>query len=306
MKRALVTGGSGFIGSQVLVPLTAMGFEVHAVSRSARGTGVPGVHWHAADLLTAGEPGRLVRELRPTHLLHLAWVTEHGAFWQAPENALWRDASTELIGQFAAAGGRRFVGAGSCVEYDLSQGLPVAENGATSDELPYARAKLETLHALQAAGREHEALSTAWGRVFHVYGPGEHPARLIPSLIIPLLQGRDAVLRSPGLRRDFLHVTDLAMAFAGLLDSQLEGAVNLSSGQAVSLEEIANIILELAPTNGMLRVEPGDPGPLAVETVVGNCSRLARELRWTPTVELRDGLAQVISWWQKEMGTAST
>ena len=89
MKRVLVTGASGFIGRQTLAPLVRHGFEVHAVARHASGATMDGVVWHEADLLGPATAETLVVTVRPTHLLHLAWISEHGRYWQCPENLDW-------------------------------------------------------------------------------------------------------------------------------------------------------------------------------------------------------------------------
>ena len=60
----------------------------------------------------------LIEEVRPSHLLHFAWETRHGYFWQAPENQIWAEATVDLARAFKDAGGRRAVFAGSCAEYD--------------------------------------------------------------------------------------------------------------------------------------------------------------------------------------------
>ena len=87
----------------------------------------PGVHLVSCDLLAPGAAERLVAETQPTHLLHLAWYTEHGSFWNSPENLAWLAASVQLVGAFTAAGGRRAVVAGSCAEYDWSGPQPCSE-----------------------------------------------------------------------------------------------------------------------------------------------------------------------------------
>ena len=92
-ERVLVTGASGFVGRMVLAPLAGRGFEVHAVSRRPPAGGAT---WHQADLLDGAEQHRLLRDIRPTLLVHAAWYVEHGRFWTAPENADWLEASAAL------------------------------------------------------------------------------------------------------------------------------------------------------------------------------------------------------------------
>ena len=149
-------------------------------------------------------------EVEPTHLLHLAWNAEPGRYWTTPENLAWVQASLALYRAFAAGGGRRAVFAGTCAEYDWSRAAVCRE-----DETPlapatlYGAAKQGLGSTLCAHGAEHGP-STAWGRVFFLYGPREHPQRLVPAVVRGLL-ARERVAVTHGRQvRDFMHVADVA------------------------------------------------------------------------------------------------
>ena len=291
MKRVLVTGASGFIGRHALAPLAARGYEVHAAARTP-GSGP--AQWHAVDLLDGDAARVLLARVRPTHLLHFAWYAEHGKFWTAPENRAWVDASRELLDAFDACGGERFVGAGSCAEYDWSAGhcvenatplAPATLYGQCKDEF---RRELETFASIRG-------ISWAWGRVFHLYGPGEHPQRLAASVIHALRRGEPANCSAGEQLRDFLHVADLAAAFAALLDSAVQGPVNIASGVPIAIKDLVNEIgAQLRRPDlvrlGALPTRPGDPPRLTADV-----DRLAREVGWTPPRDLRAGLADTLA-----------
>ena len=284
MKRVLVTGASGFIGRAVLPFLADCDdYDVHAISR----TPVEGVRWHRGDLL-AGDAERLIASLRPTHLLHLAW---YGAadYWTSPRNGKWLDASRRIVDAFVTHGGERAVFAGTCAEYDWSDGVCSEETTAIAPASIYGLSKDALRRAVEAA-----PISSAWGRIFFVYGPGELPTRLVPSLIRPLLAGGRAECRHPSLRRDFLHVDDVARAFAMLLDSDARGAVNIGSGEAMPLGELAQRIARL--TGG--RVVPGDAPAAMAPLVVADVARL-RALGVSAEVSLDRGLRETIAWWRE-------
>ena len=96
MNCILVTGASGYAGRQCLGHLQELGFEVHGIARQPLPSA--GVVMHAADLLQGTDWRPLLNELRPTHLLHLAWTTAHGAFWTDPANDAWLETSRRLVG----------------------------------------------------------------------------------------------------------------------------------------------------------------------------------------------------------------
>jgi nucleoside-diphosphate-sugar epimerase len=299
VKRVLVTGASGFVGRQTLAPLRALGFEVHAVSRHP---GVADAIWHGADLLDAGAPARLCDRVRPTHLLHLAWYAEPGRYWTAPENLDWVSASTRLLRAFADAGGARVVTAGTCAEYDWSASSPFDER--TTPTRPgslYAACK----HATALVQQSHAATagySQAWARLFFLYGPHEHPARLVSSVATAILRGGEAACSTGTQRRDFLHVADCGEALVRLLDSNVEGAINIGSGASTSVRQVIETVARDA--GGLERVRFGARPAAAGEPmeIVAAVARLHREVGWLPKYSLDDGLASTVAWWRAHAG----
>ena len=95
MAVVLVTGASGFLGRHALTALRSDGHEVHGLSR--RPPADDACIWHVGDMLDADAVARLIRSLRPSHLLHLAWVMEHGRYWTSPENVRWVEATMEHL-----------------------------------------------------------------------------------------------------------------------------------------------------------------------------------------------------------------
>jgi nucleoside-diphosphate-sugar epimerase len=116
MMRVLITGPSGFIGTHCLRRLLAGDCEIHAVNRAGAGERADRVTWHGADLRDAAQAAALVVKVRPTHLLHCAWVATPRVYAQSPENADWLQSGTALAEAFGAHGGVRFVGVGTSAE----------------------------------------------------------------------------------------------------------------------------------------------------------------------------------------------
>ncbi len=292
MKRILVTGASGFIGRHCLPLLAERGYEIHAVSRAPSRD--MRARWHQTDLLAA-TPEPLLREIRPTHLLHLAWTAVPGKFWTDPDNARWLEASVALARAFIAHGGRRLVVAGTCAEYDWSSGQCVEDRTALAATTPYASAKHQ-LHAELTALAAQRGVSLSWGRVFWLFGPYDHPERLVPSAVLAMKAGKPFSCLTPELVRDFLHVEDVARAFVALLESDRAGTVNVASGRGTSVGAIVSHIAGLLHTPELVRMGTGLARAEA-PTVVGDTERL-RATGWTPRRDLMTGLADTVAWWR--------
>lgn len=294
MSRVLVTGATGFVGRRVLAPLRERGFEVHAVARHPGEEEGIDVRWHTADLLDDEARPGVVQRIGATYLLHLAWYAEHGRFWTAPQNGDWVAASVRLAREFVDAGGRRAVMAGTCAEYDWEQDGPFAEDLSPLRPATFYGASKDATRRLV----EHIVPELAWGRIFFLYGPGEHPDRLVASVARALVAGERAPTSAGTQRRDFLHVDDVAGAFAALVAADATGAVNVASGEAPEVREVVRLLGDSAGRPelldvGALPARPDDPPLIAADV-----RRLRDEVGFTPTTALRDGLEQAVRWWE--------
>jgi nucleoside-diphosphate-sugar epimerase len=300
MKQVLLTGASGFIGRQAIVPLVEKGFEVHCVCRTIKPDTVSdekNVIWHKADLLNRTDVKKIFDSVSPKYLLHLAWDVTPGSYLESINNFDWLLSSLHLLKEFAKYGGRRAVCAGTCFEYDLRYGYCTENLTPTIPSTYYGSCK----HQLQSVGEkyaEKAGFDFAWGRIFYPYGPYEYPTRLVPSVILSLLSDEVAQCTHGNQVRDFLHVTDVAGAFVTLLDSDVNGIVNIGSGKAVSIKEL---VLQIAKSLG--KEEDIQLGALPERKneqpiIVADTTRLKKELRWHQKYSLEEGITDTISWWK--------
>lgn len=305
MKRVVVTGARGFIGRRAIAPLLAAGYEVHALSSSATAVaGAPSdVAWHVVDLFDVTQVAPTLARVRPTHLLHLAWETTPGSYWTSPENLGWVRASLALAEAFVRAGGQRFVAAGTCAEYDWRYGYCTEGLTPTTPVTLYGAAKHATQSVI-AAYAATASLSWAWGRVFFLYGPDEPVPRLVPSVARALVRGDPAACSHGRQVRDFLHVQDVADAFVALLGSDVSGAVNIGSGEPVTIARVVELLASAARRPDLVRLGAlparADEPPVLVPDV----KRLRTEVGWAPKYTLERGLEETLAFWRERRDLA--
>jgi nucleoside-diphosphate-sugar epimerase len=299
MKKVLLTGASGFIGRYTIPILLGKGIEVHAVfyplpiaSEKHRN-----LIWHKCNLLDSKKQSELMKKIRPDYLLHLAWYTIPGSYWDSTENIRWLQASLGLILNFFQNKGKRAVAAGSCAEYDWNFGHCHEEKTPLRPSTLYGICKKNLYETIEYFSRQRK-FSFAWGRIFSTYGPYEHTKRLIPSLIISLLKRKPFACTHGRQIRDFLYVQDVAEAFVALLDSKIDGPVNIASGRSIALKTLINYIArqlghpELI-SFGKIIASPEEPLSLTAEL-----TRITEEVGWKPKHGLEEGLALTINWWK--------
>ena len=288
--RVLMTGASGFIGRQMLKKLIDQGIEVISIGRS-RPSG--SVKFIEADLLRTHDFESLIRDIAPTHLLHLAWYAEHGKFWTSFANIRWLEATNRLVESFCKTGGQHVVIAGTCAEYDWSNGY--CEENATplNPATLYGVAKNST-RSISMAICEQFDIRCAWGRIFLPFGAGEAANRLVPSLIDVFHNKRSPFAIHASAYRDFLHVDDVASGFRELLIHDAHGAYNICSGEPTQLSELVLTLSELLDCSPLPILELAINRTNEPSVLVGNSAKL-RALGWSPELTLRQGLELAIA-----------
>lgn len=298
MKRVLLTGANGFVGRQTIKPLLERGFEIHAVSNviPTDDAAFSDVVWHEANLLNGNETDAVCREVSASHLLHFAWYVEPGKFWNASENRDWVTASEKLLASFKKNGGERAVMAGTCAEYQWGKNAVLSEGKTPLEPTNlYGECKLELQQKLAAA-----EVSWAWGRLFFLYGEYESSRRLVASVINSLLQDKFADCSHGEQIRDFMYVRDVADAFVALIDSQVEGCVNIASGEPTTIKSVVSSLADNLNRSEKVRFGTLPTAPDEPLSIVADVARLRDEVGWKPRFSLSQGIEATIEWWKKQ------
>jgi nucleoside-diphosphate-sugar epimerase len=300
--RVLLTGATGFIGSQVARVLVGAGCDVQALVRPGaardRIAGLEGrlatIEGDLASIADADVLGRIAPEV----CIHLAWYAEPGRYLHAVgENVASLRATLDLVEALAAAGCRRLVAAGTCAEYGVPAGrTPLDEQAPLRPATPYARAKAALALAAQDIAAE-AGMEFAWARLFFLYGPWEHPARVVPSAVLACLRGEAFRATAGEQVRDYLHVADAAAALWQVAASGLVGPVNVCSGEGVTLRSVLEAVEAASGSRGTIRYGEIAYGAGEWMWMRGTNARLL-ETGWRPGFSVETGIADTVTWWR--------
>jgi len=312
-RRVLVVGATGFVGRALARALVARGARVVAHARDPRRLppDLAGLETVAADLEPAGSAAALARATRPdVAFLASGYGVAKDERDEARAVRLNRDVPVELADALAedpteagAWRGPRLVTLGSALEC----GAGAASLDEAAEARPgevYGRTKRAATELLAARrGR----LASVVGRAFTVFGPGERPGRLVPTLIAARAGTAPIPLSSGTQQRDFVAVDDVARALAELaeLDGETVRAgrypfdapcLNLASG---ALTPVRAFVLALADELGIDRARLGfgdlPPLPEEMHHPPVPVDRLRAALGWTPSPDPRDGIRRLVA-----------
>ncbi len=302
-RRALLTGGAGFVGAALVRRLLAEGHRVELLLRPGSDTWRLEDIWGSlavreADLRDVQAVRGAVKAAAPDWIFHLA---AHGAYsWQTDAQGILESnvlGTLHLVQACVEQGFEAFVHAGSSSEYGLKD-HPPSEDEAPEPNSDYAVAKVAaTLLCRQRATQDGLHLTTL--RLYSVYGAWEDPRRLMPVLAAHGLRGELPALVNPETARDFVHVEDVCDAFLLAARTPVpdsSGIYNVGSGTQTTLHSLVEIARRVLGVSAEPQWGSHEPRPWDTGVWVANPAKIARELGWRAQRDLESGLVELANW----------
>ena len=315
MRRHLVTGGAGFIGSHLCEALVEAGDEVVCVDDLSSGSEANVAHLRASgrfELIIDDACQVLGDVVGPFDTVaHLACPASPADYLAHPlETLAVGSKGTEAALRLAQARGARFVLASTSEVYGEPLVHPQTEAywgnvNPVGLRSVYDEAKRFS-EALTAAYRRTVGTDTGIVRIFNTYGPRLRPGdgRVVSNFIVQALAGEPLTVYGDGSQtRSLCYVDDLVQGLLAMIRSHTPGPVNLGNPAEFTVKDIASLVVELAASSSSISYQPlpeDDPTRRRPDI-----SKARDVLGWAPTVAPKEGLRRTIEWFAKDRRVAT-
>ncbi|MFI6316662.1 GDP-mannose 4,6-dehydratase [Nonomuraea sp. NPDC050556] len=306
MKKALVTGAEGFVGSTLVDTLLAEGVEVRALAHykpyGDRGNlAGKDVEVVAGDVRDAGLVMDAVNGCDT--VFHLAALIGIPYSYRAPESYVQTNVTgTHNVAQACLrAGVSRLVHTSTSEVYGTARFVPITEEHPIQPQSPYSASKIGA--DMMALSYWHAfGLPVAVVRPFNVYGPRQSARAVIPAILAQLHAGATEIeLGALTPTRDFTFAEDTARGFlaAARADKTVGEVVNVGSGREISIGDLAELLIEITGSSATVapaRAERVRPAGSEVHRLLSDSSKAQALMGWSPRVPLREGLVRTSAW----------
>lgn len=307
-RRILITGGAGFIGSELVRQLAAAGAQVVVVDNLVNGRreNLAGLDSTRVRLVVED-----VREVRTMETLmrevdivfHLACLgVRHSVHSPRENHEVNATGTLNLLWAARAARAQRFVNVSSSEVYGTARTAPMTEEHPTFPHTVYGASKLAGECYARAFFDTYQ-YPTVVVRPFNSFGPRCHhegdSGEVIPKFVLRQMAGRPLVIFGKGDQtRDFTYVSDTAhgILLAGFAPAAVGQTINLGTGREIAINDLATEVA--VAVGGLARVEHEAPRPGDVMRLCADTRRASELLGFEPTVTLREGLERLLRWYR--------
>ncbi len=290
-KRILVTGGTGFIGSNLVRRLISEGANVFILAREKSNFSrindvLEGVRIRISDLSDASRLKKIVQEIKPDGIFHLGAITIMSGVMVEPEKVM----------QINFSGTKNLVEALSQTNYDFFINTGSFSEIESQDD--YSKSKLLSTEFSSDYAKKH-GKSIVTLRLFTPYGPFIQKGRLIYNVLTNAMKGEDIKMTSPNIARDFIFVDDIVDLYfesARMAGGNKGEIFNAGTGVKTTLKEVADIALKI--TGSKSRVLWGVLPAVSYDSdkIQADMTRTFSKLGWKPKIDFETGLKKTYKW----------
>jgi len=272
MIRILITGANGFVGRQITRFLDVNGINLIPVVREGKEHEVLKLT-NVEKIITSKDIFAEDDEWWEEHckdvdiVIHAAWYVEARKYHDSSKNIDCLIGSLKLARGAAKAGVSRFIGLGTCAEYDQSQGVLTIETPLKPLTI-YGATKASLFKAL-SHWLPKQGVNFAWIRLFYLYGEGEDKRRLLPYVRSQILRGENVELTSGKQVRDYMDVVEVGKQIAKISLTDQIGPINLCSGIPITVRQLVEEIAAEYGRKDLLRFGTRENNPYDPPCVIG-------------------------------------
>ncbi len=310
--RALITGGSGFVGRYLQAALEQAGWQVFITGLEPEGPEKADSFRHL-NLLEPEETGRLLRELQPDAIFHLAAQSSVAVAWKEPARTV--DVNVkgavdllEAIRQQGEPFPRTLlIGSGEEYGHIRPEETPVREENVLRPGNLYAATKAAQNLIGNIYARAYQ-MPVVLVRPFNHIGPGQRPGFVVADFCKQIAEAEEG-LREPvmrvgnlGARRDFTDVRDVVYAYRLLAERGRPGETyNVGSGRALVIRELLRLLLSMARKEIRVETDPAKFRPVDLPVMEADIRKLQADTGWTPQIPLEQTLKETLDAWREQV-----
>lgn len=272
MKNILLTGASGFVGKQIIKALNNFNVNIVPVVRPEKRNDFKKLKKInkviiSPDIFKENENWWQNQCKGIDIIIHCAWYAETGKYLNSSKNIDCLVGSIKLAKGAVNAGVKRFIGIGTCFEYDLSKNK-LSINTPLKPSSPYASAKA-SLFIFLSQWLPKKSVKFSWCRLFYLYGDGEDKRRLVPYIHNRLSKNKQVKLTTGNQIRDYLNITEASQIISKIALSNKVGPINVCSGKSTTVKQLAYKIADLYDKRHLLKFGAQPNNPMDPPRVVG-------------------------------------
>lgn len=313
-QHVLLTGACGFVGKVLLPLLLAKGYRVTCTSTSVASHVGSAVDWVTLNINDAAAVSRVVEQIKPSHVVHLAAQSHVSTSFREPVQT-WQ---TNLMGTLNLLEAVKthcskafflFVSSSEVYGEAFKAAEPLRESSVCKPMNPYAASKGAAELAVEQYFRQ--GLAGVIARPFNHIGAGQSPEFVTASFaqqIAAIEVGKQKPILQVGnldAQRDFLDVRDVCAAYIALLELntvEIEDRVfNIASGQPRRIDDVLKLLLQQSSQEITVEQDPQRMRPSDIPHAAGDCTRMNALTGWQASYDLASTLAELLAYWREQV-----